>query len=84
MLTILFYILSVLTLFSFGRIVLGPTLWDRLLGFNLFSSKIILLIILYAHIKHLSYLLDIAIVYTLLGFTSITFISRFVGRKGDI
>ncbi|QUI22686.1 pH regulation protein F [Vallitalea pronyensis] len=62
----------------------GPTIWDRLLGLNLFSAKIILLILLLAIIYDLPYLMDIAIVYTLLGFIGIIFISRFVKGKGEI
>ncbi len=63
----------------------GPTIWDRLLGLNLFSAKkIILLILLFAILYDLPYLIDIAFVYTLLGFIGIIFISRFVKGKGEI
>ncbi|NDL67425.1 monovalent cation/H+ antiporter complex subunit F [Anaerotalea alkaliphila] len=77
-------LLSLLALASAGRIVLGPTLWDRLLGLNLFSSKIIMLIVLYAVATERSYLLDIALVYVLLGFISIIFIAEFIQKKGKI
>lgn len=66
------------------RIILGPTVWDRILGLNLFSAIIIILILLTALIDELSYLVDVAIVYSLLGYVSIIFISRFVERKGKI
>lgn len=84
MLYFLFSFIAFLSLFLLYRIIEGPTIWDRILGFNLFSSLIILLILMYSLIEDISYLIDMAIVYTLLGFISIIFISRFVQRKGKI
>ncbi|GMQ65128.1 hypothetical protein AN2V17_43700 [Vallitalea sp. AN17-2] len=80
----LFSFLLVLSILSIVIIIKGPTIWDRLLGLNLFSAKIILLILLFSILFNLPYLLDIAIVYTLLGFIGIIFISRFVKGKGKI
>ncbi|WP_242986459.1 MrpF/PhaF family protein [Vallitalea guaymasensis] len=42
------------------------------------------MILLFSILFDLPYLLDIAIVYTLLGFIGIIFISRFVKGKGKI
>jgi multicomponent Na+:H+ antiporter subunit F len=80
----LFSFLLVLSILSILIIIKGPTIWDRLLGLNLFSAKIILLILLFSILFDLPYLLDIAIVYTLLGLIGIIFISRFVKGKGKI
>ncbi|MDA3845258.1 MAG: monovalent cation/H+ antiporter complex subunit F [Vallitaleaceae bacterium] len=77
----LFLLYAVLVLL---RVLRGPTIWDRILGLNLFSAIIIMLILLIAIIEDLNYLVDIAIVYSLLGFISIIFISRFVQRKGKL
>lgn len=77
-------ILTVMACVTGMRIIIGPTIWDRLLGLNLFSSKIIVLIVLFALMVRQSYLLDIAIVYVLLGFISIILIARFIQRKGKI
>lgn len=66
------------------RIFLGPTIWDRLLGLNLLSPKIIILISLYAFSHEKPYLLDVAIVFALLGFVGTIFIARFVQGKGNI
>jgi len=77
-------ILFILSLFSLILILQGPSIWDRVLGFNIFSAKFILIILLYAIIQEQSYLLDLAFVYALLGFISIVFITRFIHRKGDI
>jgi multicomponent Na+:H+ antiporter subunit F len=83
----LIYVSSIFTLYAvlvLLRILRGPSIWDRILGMNLFSAIIIMLILLIAIIEDLNYLVDIAIVYSLLSFISIIFISRFVQRKGEI
>ncbi|GKX32176.1 hypothetical protein SH1V18_46560 [Vallitalea longa] len=79
-----FSFLLIMSIISIIIIVKGPTIWDRLLGLNLFSAKIILLILIFSILFDLPYLLDIAIVYTLFGFIGIIFISRFVKGKGKI
>ena len=83
------YILWVMLLFLslyIVRIVKGPSVWDRLLGLNLISTKIVIIIIIFASFHETSYLLDFAIVCVLLGFIGTIFISRFLlGRvKGGI
>lgn len=66
------------------RALRGPSVWDRLMAFNLFSALMIMMILLIAVIEDLNYLVDIAIAYSLLGFISIIFIARFVSRKGEL
>lgn len=82
--TVIMMLLFVLSLLSLLRVLIGQSIWDKILGFNLFSSKFILIILIYALITDLNYLLDLAMVYTLLGFVSIVFITRFIQRKGKI
>lgn len=65
------------------RILIGPTVWDRLLGMSLISSKIIVAIVIAAVITERSFLMDIAIIYSLLGFLSSVLIARFIERKGE-
>ena len=77
-------LLFILSLFSLLRVLIGTNIWDKILGFNLFSSKFILIILIYAVITDLNYLLDIALIYALLGFVSVVFITRFIQRKGKI
>ena len=60
------------------RIVKGPSIWDRLLGLNLVSTKIILIIIIFASIHETAYLLDFAFICVLLGFIGIIFTARFL------
>ncbi len=80
--TIALFWLALLSLLSAIRILIGPSLWDRLLGLNLVTSKLIMIIILIAADKNQSFLLDLALVYALLSFMGIIFISIYVQRKG--
>ena len=75
--------LALLTIGGIVRVVVGPTIWDRLLGLNLISSKIIMAIIVFALMIQRTFLLDIAIVYALLGFIGSVLIARFIERKGE-
>lgn len=86
---VMFFLLIILAClpFYFIRVVTGPTIWDRLHSLNLISVKILLFIILFASHLEASYLLDIAIVYALLGFistlfTAIFFLERIRKLKG--
>lgn len=78
------YILAAATVFTAVRILLGPSVWDRLLGFNLMSSKLLMIIVMCAIIFEKNFLLDIALTYALLGFVSTLFIARFVRDRGKI
>ncbi|MCL2547512.1 MAG: monovalent cation/H+ antiporter complex subunit F [Oscillospiraceae bacterium] len=58
-------------------VVRGPSNWDRLLGLSLITAKIVLLIALFASLHNIAYMLDIALMYALLGFIGTMFIARF-------
>ncbi|MGO1368686.1 MAG: monovalent cation/H+ antiporter complex subunit F [Senegalia sp. (in: firmicutes)] len=64
------------------KMVKGPTLWDRLMCLNLISANVTLLITVYAIYEKNPMLLDIAISYGIIGFLTITLISRFLIRGG--
>jgi multicomponent Na+:H+ antiporter subunit F len=81
--TLILFGLTLLTIGGIIRVIIGPTIWDRLLGLNLISSKIIMSIIVFALIIQRTFLLDIAIVYALLGFIGSVLIARFIERKGQ-
>jgi len=66
------------------RVIIGPTIWDRLLGLNMISSKIIMSIIILSVVTDRSFLLDIALVYSFLGFIGTVLIARFVETRGEI
>jgi len=63
------------------RVAIGPSVWDRLLGMNLISLKIIVIIILYASISGMTFLLDFAIIYALSGFIGTIFIALFLSER---
>ena len=63
------------------RIIKGPTTWDRLLGMNLVATKIVIIIIAFASLYNLAYLLDFAIVYAIFGFIGTIFIALFLLDK---
>jgi len=80
-------VIVILALFSIAglfRLLRGPTVWDRLLGFNLFSSKVIIISILIGVIIDRSFMIDVALIYSILGFIGTIMIARFVERRGDI
>ena len=67
-------------------VVRGPTLWDRFLGLCLISTKIEIIIIIFASVYNNTQLLDFAIIYTLLWFmcvifTALFFLDRIKGGK---
>ena len=72
------WIMPVYLFLYFVRVVMGPSIWDRLLGMSLVSTKIIIIIILYASVYETAYLLDFAIIYTLFGFIGIIFTALFL------
>jgi len=76
--------LAVLLLASMVRIVLGPTVWDRLLGMNLVTTKIVMAIAVLAVLMDRTFLVDVAIVYALLGFVASVLIARFIEKKGKV
>lgn len=84
MIEIATYIISFLVMITAIKIIMGPTIWDRLLAYNLVMAKILMLIVLFSVIFEKSYLLDIAITYSLIGFISTLFIAKFVKDRGKI
>jgi len=80
----MYYILWIMVAFLFFsviRSVRGPSVWDRMLGMNLISTKIIVIIIVFASSQGIAYLLDFAIIYTLMGFISTIFIASFMAER---
>ena len=66
--------------------VRGPSIWDRLLGMQLVSTKVVAIVIVYASITDTTFFLDVAIIYALFGFTATIFITLFImeTRRQDI
>ena len=72
------YILWAMLIFLVPYLIItikGPTVWDRLLGMSLISTKVIIIVIVYASLSETAFLTDYAIIYALLGFISTFFIT---------
>ncbi len=69
---------------SLIRVLIGPTIWDRLLGLGLTASKVTLAIILTGCLYGELYILDLALLFSLLGFLVTVLMARFIERKGVV
>lgn len=69
-------ILVVMTL-ALIRAFIGPTLYDRILAVNMFSTKTVLLIAVLGFLAGTPDFLDIAMVYALINFISMIAVLRF-------
>lgn len=67
---------------SLVRTLIGPTVWDRMLGLGLTTSKVTLAVMLASFIHEETYLLDLAMLFSMLGFLVTVLLARFVERKG--
>ncbi len=85
MLRFTIYFLVASTLISMIRVVIGPTVVDRMIGLNLVVSQVLaLLVLISVAIDRLIYL-DVALVYDIFGFIGILLMTRyFSGRKGEL
>lgn len=80
----IYIILIMLIILSIVRIILGPSIWDRLVGFNLLTAKVNILVVFLAYFLKQDFLLDIAISYTLLSFIGTIIISNYIQRKESL
>lgn len=66
------------------RMLLGPTIWDRLLTFNAISAKVILCIVCLSIFLEDVHILDISFTYALLGFSGTVLIARFIEGRDHL
>jgi multicomponent Na+:H+ antiporter subunit F len=62
------------------RALLGPSVFDRILAVNMFGTKAVLLISVFAFFSGRHDLLDIALLYSLLNFVGVIAALRLVER----
>ena len=62
-------------------VIMGPSIWDRLLGMGVIFSKVNVIIIFYASANETAYILDFAIIYALFGFLGTVFIALFLSER---
>ncbi|TVQ27856.1 MAG: pH regulation protein F [Spirochaetaceae bacterium] len=77
-------LIGVSTIGSLIRVVIGPTIWDRLLGIGLSASKITLGVIIIGLSISESYIFDLALLFSVLGFLVTVLLARFVERRGVV
>ena len=65
------------------RTIKGPSVWDRILGLTLMSTKLTIIIVLFAAVEDTAYILDYAIMYVLFGFISTYFIATFILNRTE-
>ena len=62
------------------RLMLGPTLIDRIVAIDMLTIISISLIVLYAHVSGRFVYIDVALVYGLLSFLAVLAIARFLEK----
>ncbi len=65
---------------ALARALLGPTVFDRILAVNMFGTKAVLLVAVFAFISGRPDVLDIALLYSLLNFIGVVAALRLVER----
>jgi multicomponent Na+:H+ antiporter subunit F len=60
------------------RALLGPSIYDRILAVNMFGTKTVLLIAVFAFLSGRTDVLDIALVYALINFIGVIAVLKLV------
>lgn len=76
LLTGVLLILALLMLSLMPRVVKGPRFTDRIVAVNAINTMITASICLLSRLHRAAYLLDVALIYALLGFTGTTLLMR--------
>ncbi|MFW5800891.1 MAG: monovalent cation/H+ antiporter complex subunit F [Spirochaeta sp.] len=81
LLRIFLYILYLLIALASFRLIIGPSIYDRLMALSMISALVVVLMCIYAVIYQRDYYLDVAMVYALLSFAEILAVTRFQTRR---
>ena len=79
-------ILGLLMLSLMPRVLRGPRFTDRIVAVNSINTMVTASICLLSRRLNAPYLLDVALIYALLGFTAVTLLTRLLAaerRKGE-
>lgn len=82
LLLITLFMLIVAMFLTFFKLVISKTVWDRILMLNVLSAKVILFIVTLSFYIDQPFLLDIAITYGIIGFLTMTLLSKFIMTGG--
>jgi multicomponent Na+:H+ antiporter subunit F len=63
---------------ALARALLGPTVYDRILSVNMFGTKTVLLIAVFAFLSGQTDILDIALVYALINFIGVVAVLKLI------
>ena len=66
---------------ALARILLGPTVYDRIAAMNMLGTKIILFIAVFAFFSGRHDVLDIALVYALINFIGIVAVLKLIEQR---
>ncbi len=78
------YLLGAAMFIILTKMLLTRSVWEKLLCVNLLSAKTILLLASYGVYQKNIFFLDVAITYGIIGFLSITLLSRFILKGGRL
>jgi len=76
-------VLLLAMIIAFFKLFTSKNVWDRILMLNMISIKVILFIVTLSFYLKQPFLLDIAITYGIIGFLTMTLLSKFVMTGGD-
>lgn len=76
------YFLIGVTIFASYRLIVGPTIQDRLVSLNTISIISIVILVLYSFGSDNTFFLDIAISFILLDFVGMIAFTKYLGRVG--
>ena len=79
--SVILIIFAVLIIAALIKAVLGPRFTDRIVAVNCISTMIIVFIIILSFYLKAEYLVDVAIIYALLGFTANLVLTRILLHK---
>jgi len=83
LLTGVLVILALLMLALMPRVVKGPRFTDRIVAVNAINTMITASICLLSRLHRAGYLLDVALIYALLGFTATTLLTRLLAADRE-
>ena len=76
--------LTIIIFIPLYRVLIGPTLFDRILGAGAIATKTMVLILLIGLVfNRLDMFIDIAMAYAILNFISTLAIAKYLGTRGS-
>ena len=73
--------IEVSLLLTLIRFIAGPTFFDRIVAFDTMTTVTISLFVLFALIFNKTYLMDVALVYSILAFVGVVAVIRYFERE---